>query len=334
MKKVIFEKWLLCVVFALLIPNLSAQNTTTLTVMDISNASVTQKINVNVSALLTELNKAYSENRIPSLNRINGLSKDAKSDILSMWELSPFKCTKTEISERGLRSPSGWQVRNIPLFLKDMPNDETQKEMVINFDPSGTIDDIYFPIDYQYYQEIMNSEGNEVTDLRRRQAILNFVENFRLAYNRKNIDLLSKVFSDDALIITGKVVKQAPTKATDKGLANYGFSKEKIEYQVRTKKEYINGLRSVFQNNARINVIFDDIEVSRHPKFDEIYGVTLKQGWNTTNYSDVGYLFLMIDFKDGENMLIHVRTWHPEKLNGKQLPAEEIFTLGDFDIIE
>jgi hypothetical protein len=90
----------------------------------------------------------------------------------------------------------------------------------------------------------------------------------------------------------------------------------------------------VFQNNTRIHVVFDKIEVSHHPKYDDIYGVTLKQGWNTNNYSDVGWLFLMIDFRDGENMEIHVRTWQPEKLNGRQLTDDEIFGLGQFDVRE
>jgi hypothetical protein len=140
--------------------------------------------------------------------------------------------------------------------------------------------------------------------------------------------LLAKIYSDDALIITGKVIKQ--TQSTENILGSYGFSKEKIEYQVQTKKEYINKLGAIFRNNAKINVLFDDIEVVRHPKYDDIYGVRLKQGWNTTNYSDIGFLFLMIDFKDGENMQIHVRTWQPEKLNGMQLKENEIFKLGDF----
>ena len=328
MKKIVLvsKKWLLCAAFAMLASNLSAQNTIALTVTDISNVSVTQKINANASALLTEFNKAYSENRTPSLYNIDGLSRDAKSSILSMWEMAPFYCTQSIINERGLRmSSGGWQVRNIPLFLKNMPMNEASKEIVINFDKYGEIDDIYFSIfDNMGYNDFMQNKGNDETDLRRRQAILNFVENFRTAYNRKDIDLLGKVFSDDALIITGKVVKQ--TKADNV------FLSEKIEYHVKNKKEYIASLRSAFQNNTRINVIFDDIEVSRHPKYDEIYGVTLKQGWNSDKYSDIGFLFLMIDFRDGENMMIHVRAWQPEKVNERQLRKNEKISLGDFII--
>lgn len=326
LKRTILKKWLMCTVFTLLVSNLTAQNVITLTVTDIDNASVTQKMEVNATALLSEFNKAYSENKTPSLNKMNGLSKDAKSAILSMWEMAPFKCNEPKITQSGLRMSSGWQVRNIKLFLKGMPQDEEEKEIVINFNREGAIDDIFFAIPYHNYVDVMSGESE--TDLRRRQAILNFVENFRTAYNRKDLGLLNKIFSDDALIITGKVVKQSQRA----DLGNYGFSRDKIEYQTLNKKEYISRLSAIFKSNTRINVVFDNLEISRHPKWDEIYGVTLRQGWNTTSYSDVGFLFLLIDFKDGENMQIHVRTWQPELLNGIQLLEDEVFGLGDFKI--
>jgi hypothetical protein len=297
----------------------------------VESASVKQQIEVSATNLLSELNSAFFDNKTPALNKISGLSKEGRSSILSMWELTPFRCVETELIERCYKTPTGYQVRNIPMFLKDMPEDEAYKEVVINFDKTGNIYDIYFAIDYHHYMEIINSEDNEVTDLRRRQVILDFVENFRTAYNRKDITFLEKVYSDDALIITGKVIK---TQKTTDLLTLNNVPQEKIEYQVKTKKEYINALRSVFKNNTRINIVFDDIEVSRHPRYDEIYGITLRQGWNTTNYSDIGYVFLMIDFKDDNNPMIHVRTWQPDKLNGKDLDKDEIFSLGDFEVIQ
>ena len=329
MKRKVLKNCLLCAVFALFASNISAQYATELTVTDIEQ-SLSKKMGAAASALLTELNQAFFNGEKPQLAKISGLSREGQRSILSMWEMSPFRCVETEIIERACKTPTGWQVRNIPLFLKDMPEDEDYREIAINFDRSGMIEDIYFALDMHNYKAIMESEGYEVTDLRRRQTILSFVENFRTAYNRKDIDLLAKVYSDDALIITGKVIRQ--TKSVENVLGNYGFSKDKIEYQVSTKKEYISKLRTIFANNTRINIVFDDIELVRHPKYDDIYGVRLLQGWNTTNYSDVGFLFLMIDFKDGENMQIHVRTWQPEKLNGVQLTEDERYKLGDFDI--
>jgi len=160
-----------------------------------------------------------------------------------------------------------------------------------------------------YYQKIMDSEGYEYIEFRCRVAILDFIENIRSAYNRKDIDMLAKVYSNNALIYN-------PEKQT-----------------TQTKKKYIKYLRSVFEKNANINVNFDNIKVVCSPKFPNIYGIRLFQGWNTTNYSDVGCLFLMIDFKDGKNMQILQRTWQPENLKGEPLSEEEKFKLGDFDIL-
>jgi len=304
------------------------QYATKLTVTDIDNVSVSKMMEQSASQLLTEFNNAFFNNKTPNLN-VKGLDNDGKKSILSMWETSPFRCIETEIIERGYSTPAGYQVRNIPLFLKDVPEDESYAEIAINFNKRGEITDLYFTIDYNNYMEILNAENNDVQDLRNRNMILDFVENFRTAYNRKDLNFLQKVYSNDALIITGKVVK------VKENSDNYlqSLPKEKIEYQIKTKKEYLVSLAGIFKNNARININFEEIEVARHPRYEDIYGVTIKQYWNTTNYSDVGYLFLMIDFRDQDNPQIHVRTWQPEKYNGKEIGKDEIFHLGSFDQI-
>lgn len=53
-----------------------------------------------------------------------------------------------------------------------------------------------------------------VDDAQRRRVILNYCEHFRMAYTTKDIDFLRQVFSEQALIIVGNVVK---TKAGSEG---------------------------------------------------------------------------------------------------------------------
>lgn len=80
--------------------------------------------------------------------------------------------------------------------------------------------------------------------------------------------------------------------------------------------------------------MFDDIKVMRHPAKEGFYGVTLKQGYSSDSYSDVGYLFLLWDFTNAEAPQIHVRTWQPEMLSTTtKLPEEDVFTCDDFDIL-
>ena len=118
----------------------------------------------------------------------------------------------------------------------------------------------------------------------------------------------------DALIITGKQIKSVKNDG--------GITLDKsFEYKRQTKAEYLANLKGVFSRNKVIKVIFDDIKVVKHPVKDYYYGVTLKQGWRSDTYSDVGYVFLLIDFKDEMNPMIHVRTWQPEKYDdGTEVP--------------
>jgi len=171
------------------------------------------------------------------------------------------------------------------------------------------IDGISISIDENKYKEIMD-EHESVEDLYRRQVIVDFVESYRTSYNRKDLKYIESVFSDNALIITGKVIREKPKS----DYALQSLSRERIVYQKRTKKEYVENLKRVFAGNKYINVQFDDVEVIQHPKLTDIYGVTLKQEWNSDSYRDVGFVFLMIDFQDELNPLIQVRTWQPEKL--------------------
>ena len=175
------------------------------------------------------------------------------------------------------------------------------------------------------------AEKSSDLDYARRQIIVDFVENFRTAYNRKDLPMLTSVFSDKALIITGKVVKEKPGS----DLTRLTLNNNRVVYIKQTKQEYLNNLQRVFKNTKYINVKFEDIEVVQHPKYDDVYGVTLKQFWHTDRYSDEGYLFLMIDFRDADKPLIQVRTWQPYKNAEGQVVTkrEDVYHLGSFRIV-
>ena len=107
---------------------------------------------------------------------------------------------------------------------------------------------------------------------------------------------------------------------------------QKIRYNKQSKQQYLNNLRKVFSSTKYIHVAFDEIEVMRHPTNPHFYGVTLHQGWTSNTYHDEGYVFLLWDFRNENAPEIHVRTWQPDRIGGKELARDEIFTLSDFDI--
>lgn len=291
----------------------------------IDNQSVKTKMETKMSALLTEINAAQASGRALNFTNLN-LSNSVQMSLSMLWENSPFMCTDDEIVERCLTTASGYQVRNIPLMMKPRADrnfgESEYQEAVISFDRQGNIESFYLSISMNLYMNVIR-DNKEVTDLRRRQLILDYVEQFRTSYNTKDIQFLEQVFSDDALIITGKVISQ---KKDNMKLP------DKIIYKKQTKQEYLTNLRRVFANNSYIKVTFDDIKVKRHSTNPNFYGVTLHQGYTSSNYHDDGYLFLLWDFSNEDQPQIHVRTWQPDQINGDRIPDDEIFSLNDFDI--
>jgi len=79
--------------------------------------------------------------------------------------------------------------------------------LVFELNALGKIANVNFAIEEQYYNRLMQ-QGREQKDLFNRQIILDLMETFRTAHNRKDIDYLEKIYSDDALIIVGQVLQK------------------------------------------------------------------------------------------------------------------------------
>ena len=293
----------------------------------IDNTTVKAKMERTMSAFLTEVNNAQSSKRALNFGGM-GLSTNVQSSVSMLWENSPFECTDEEIMEHCIQTGSGYQVRNIPLIMRPTDssfNEDEYQEAVFSFDRNGNMESFYLTLSMNLYMNVIKS-NKSVTDLRRRQLILDYVEHFRTAYNQKDKEFLEAVFSDDALIITGKVI---PQRVRD----NIQLP-ARVEYTRQTKRQYMTKLSQIFAANKHIKVTFDEIRVVMHPTKSEWYGVTLHQGWTSDRYHDDGWLFLLWDFSNEDHPTIHVRTWQPDKIEGKKLPDEEIFSLDDFNIVD
>ena len=297
-----------------------------LTISDgLDDEAVRAKIERDLSALLTEINDAQNNGRALNLAAFR-LTPSIQLSLSMLWENAPFVCTEETISERCITPGSGYPIRNITLMMKPRAdrafNEQEYQEAVVSFDTRGNMESFYLSLSNNLYQAVIKS-NKQITDLRRRQLILDYVEQFRTSYDTKDINFLEQVFSDDALIITGRVISR---KKDNIALP------DKIVYKKQSKQEYLTNLRRTFANNAYIRVTFDDIKVLRHPVNPHFYGVTLHQGYTSSRYHDEGYLFLLWDFTNENQPQIHVRTWQPDQLNGSRIPDDEIFSLNDFDI--
>ena len=318
------------VLFIMISPVFSQLDVVKVNIEDgISDAVLKQKIELNATHLMSVFNSTIIEGKSKLKLADESFTADGRNCVKDLWESSAMMCPVSSITEKclSLGEGKGYQLRNLPITMLAADEDSQEQELVINFTSTGEIDNVLVALEQHRYIDII-SANISVKDLVRRQTIIEFVENFRTSYNRKDIDYINNVFSNNALIITGKVIKVKET--SDHMLQALGT--ERVQYQTSTKEEYIKNLKRCFARNSFINLKFEELEVVRHPIHDHIYGVTLKQYWNSSTYSDVGYLFLMIDFTDPTLPCIQVRTWQPDKYNGKKIDRDEIFELSDFSI--
>ncbi len=207
--------------------------------------------------------------------------------------------------------------RSIPMSFNFKSNNRTFVENVVfYFDKDNKICNLTFSLSKQTIDDIAsNTNWTEQT----RMLLMSFMENYKTAYSLKRLDYIQKIFSDDALIITGTVTKVSNSPE------NRFLGNNIIKYNRLTKAKYLKNLEYSFKSNEYINIRFADNTVRRSGKSNDIYGIQIKQDYFSTNYGDSGYLFLLIDLTDTISPQIHVRTWQPEKN-----PDGSIYGLSDF----
>ena len=180
--------------------------------------------------------------------------------------------------------------------------------------------------------QMFAQETVEQKDARRRA----FIDDFLATYEaEKEIEYIKNFFSDDALIIT-ETKKLKPTGSKE----TVPSTRKTRPYQtvVENRAEYVGRLQRIFDANISIKLSIAGKRIRQHAKYPEIYGVNFTQIWKDQNGGDnlesqmPGFVFLMIDFKHGEQTpVIHVRTWQPKDNIEKE---QDKYFLRDFMIYE
>jgi hypothetical protein len=211
----------------------------------------------------------------------------------------------------------GVMARSIPMsFSFTNNNEQFIEDIVFHFNKDKKIESLSFGLSRNALKSIIEKKvWNEVD----RMVLINFLEHYKTAYALKRLDYIESIFADDALIITGYLVKVKPT-------ADSRYQSNRIvRYNRQSKAEYIRNLRYSFNSKEYINIQFEESRVRKGGIGGNIYGVQIKQNYYSSNYGDQGYLFLMVDLNDPKEPIIHVRTWQPTK--GKK---DSIYGLSDF----
>lgn len=133
------------------------------------------------------------------------------------------------------------------------------EKLVYRFNPeSRKIESVAFALTQRAENDIMNAAASwpEVS----RWAILNFMEDYQTAFALKRTDYINSIFSDDALIITGTILKKLNNaeRAFDRSKSlDLGGPKD-IAYSQLSKTEYIDRLRKIFNTREYVHLQFED----------------------------------------------------------------------------
>lgn len=204
--------------------------------------------------------------------------------------------------------------RSIPMVFSFNGNNRSfVEDIVLTFNNENRIANITFALHKDAARDII-SHNNWPEEAR--IIIVSFLENYKTAYALERLDYISSIFDDQALIITGRVLKNAK-------IHNELMESKFVSLTKQNKEQYVSRLKQVFAANEFINVSFNSSEVLMLGKGSRMYGIQLSQDYWSSNYSDKGYLFLMVDLKDHTQPIIHVRTWQTE-------PDQEFGIIGPY----
>lgn len=165
-----------------------------------------------------------------------------------------------------------------------------------------------------------------------KMVLASFLENYKTAYALKRLDYIESIFSEDAYIVTGHVLKKPQNKIEGQP----SLSKDEVRYTRHTKREFIRKLEQSFKSNQFINIRFSNNDVEKSNVGGEVYGIQIKQDYYSSSYGDTGYLFLLVDINNPDKPIISIRTWQPERnpninsMLSKDDPSYGIFGIENF----
>lgn len=230
----------------------------------------------------------------------------------------------TRATCRYVRIGNDVQCRSIPMNFSFNKGKKQLENVVFTFNNYGKIDGVQFAMEETAARNVMNDPS---VDELSRLTLLNFLENYKTAFALKRLDYIESIFSDDAVIITGRVLR--PTEQTKEfkdiqmKLDDNRIIKGNVEYRRMSKEQYIKRLRSSFASKEWINIKFGSTMIDPSAQ-NSTFGVRMIQDYFSNNYGDHGYLFLLIDASDREKPMIRVRFWQPEiDVNTQPFSMEE-----------
>lgn len=256
---------------------------------------------------------------IDGLEMFNRLVSYGRARILDDSNLKLYQGLNGRNILRGLEMSFSFDGKQKKTFVEDVN---------FTFDEENRIEGVAFGMGKVVEESIFGNSA-ALWSPEVRETIVSFMENYKTAYSLERLDYIRDIFADDAVIISGTVLKKRPgnnPERFDGKMISLG-GQELIRYNRFTKTEYLDHLERVFNNNEFINLKFTDHEVQWLEKFDKetLFAINIRQQYASSTYSDEGYLFLLVDMTNPEEPVIKVRTWQPN-----EVAIDKLYNAGDF----
>lgn len=230
--------------------------------------------------------------------------------------------------------PMGERVvcRSVPMsFSFKNNNRKFVEDVTFTFGTDKKIESLAFGLGSVARSDIFDKQVGKWPE-QSKMVLASFLENYKTAYALKRLDYIESIFSEDAYIVTGHVLKKPQLKIEGQPT----LSKDEVKYTRYTKREFIRKLERSFKSNQFINIRFSNNDVEKANIGGEVYGIQIKQDYYSSSYGDTGYLFLVVDINNPDKPIISIRTWQPERnpninsILSKDDPSYGIFSIENF----
>ncbi|MGE5498925.1 MAG: hypothetical protein ACM3Q2_12670, partial [Syntrophothermus sp.] len=219
----------------------------------------------------------------------------------------------------------GWELRKIKLLNSYASIKKQSPEyLILDFDNDGELYDISVGINESLYNEFTD-QSKYAGDWGNRQIIIKFIEKYRTAFLTRDMAMLDSLFAEDAVIIIGKVLSKKQSGEMYRYI-KLNDQQPDVKYMYYTKSQYLKNQKEVFANQKDIYVGYSTFKINKKNNIAGVYGVSMRQNYNATNYADEGYLFLLIDFNE-DLPQIYVRSWQPQEWDDDALIKLSNFNL-------
>ncbi|GAB1416652.1 hypothetical protein MASR2M117_20580 [Paludibacter sp.] len=204
--------------------------------------------------IIAKVKKAIANKDFASVQ--NSFTKEGFDIFKKLMQYGNAKLIHTNTPLRYFQAGENVICRSIPMSFTFRNNTRTFVEDVnFTFDKNHKINNITFGLSKQAFEDIASKDRWSENV---RFQLIGFMENYKTAFALKRIDYIESIFSEDALIIVGSMLKVNPNFEN-----RIYMNQELVRYNRMTKAEYLKKLKHSFNSNEFINIRFADNDFKR-----------------------------------------------------------------------